>query len=311
MSVYDAVRRSGEINGAFDALVKRCARVVVRVHSFPPLGGHQVWDDEAVDDLVQGFYAARPIGERVATMLAKAHDEASFVKILETALRRHIQSELRATPQGSIARTLKDIISRESDLELRGEHVHLATWPSDIPASVYGEESLLNAAHHVSITRPRWHPESSHRAPLADRASLVAVSRAVLEKAGGAVPFPSLLDVIIARCGAADQLSIQPVHNLPTGEPAVDDDAYASTRAAEIWHSLDHHERRSVGLLNEGVREAARHLNLGKTRASEVLKGARAALREHLLDEDDPAGVVRALRRLAAADSEGGFGVSK
>lgn len=126
MPVYDVLCGTGEVTREFVELLLRITRTVVRFRNFPPLDPHHRWDDDAFNDLVQDFYCARPIGERLAVLLAGTSNEAAFVSGLETAVTRHIQSALRRTPRGRIARTVKGIIEDEPRFEYTEDHVCLA-----------------------------------------------------------------------------------------------------------------------------------------------------------------------------------------
>ena len=311
MSVYDQLRNTGEVKPEFVALARRLARAVVRLHNFPPLDRHLGWTPPAFNDLLQGFFAARPIEERLAVLLAAAPNEAAFVAGLETALVRHIQSELRRTPRGSIARTVRGVIDTDPRFELRQEHLALKAWPSTLQPAQCDEAVLHQAVRSVQLVVPAWNPNSTHRAPFADRASLVRLLHTLLNSAGAPVSFNTVLAVVIRR-SVVPELSREVPTDDHTSLAESPDEAspYAASRAAEVWRQLTEQQRRSVGALGAGVREAAQHIGIGKSRAAEVLAETRAQLAVMLENDPDAVDVARELLRLAAeADRLPGSGV--
>ncbi len=301
MSAYDELRRTGEISHEFVSLLLRLAKAVVRVRNFPALAPHSRWDGDALNELVQDFCCARPITERVALLIAEAPSEAAFVTRLEIALIRHIQSSLRRTPRGSVARTVRHVIDDDARFKYRQDHVALVVWDDARAPSECDEQTMRAAVACVLVTVPSWNPASQHRAPIADRQSLAALCNAVLVAAGGPVQFNTVLDLIIERCLVPGLAKVRPGHELPhADEPSVDARGYAAARAMEIWVVLTDPQRKAVGSIGDSVRQAGERLGVGKTRASELLGEARGLLADHLRDEPDQAAVARELLLLAA-----------
>ncbi len=301
VSVYDDLCTAGEVTYEFVALVRRLARAVVRLRNFPPLDRHRYWTPEAIDDIVQDFFAACPINKRLSVLLAASPNEAAFVSGLETAIIRHVQSEFRKSPRGSVARTVRGVIDDEPRFEVRDDFVALPGWPPACQPAQCGEAVLHRAVERVEVVVPPWKANSAHRAPFADRPSIVRLVDTVLTIAGAPVAFNTVLDVVIGRC-VIPELS----REVPAGdytlidEPLAEPSEYASARAAEVWRQLTLQQRRALGALGGSIREAAPHIGVAKTRAGEVLAETRAALEGLLQDDPDAIDVARELLRLAA-----------
>jgi hypothetical protein len=124
---------------------------------------------------------------------------------------------------------------------------------------------------------------------------------AVVAAAGAPVGFNTVLDVVIGRCAIPElDREVQTGDYSVIDEPEAEASEYAAARAREIWRQLTPQQRYALGALGDSAREAAPHIGVGKTRANEVLTGARMILAELLADDPQRAGVARELLCLAA-----------
>ena len=234
---------------------------------FPVLAPDGGWQPADFEDLVGEFLVER-IEKVTANLLALAGDEDAVRRLLRKSIRHWLVDQARKTPLGALRRRLEDLLAADVAFErvpdgeagagrwrLAGTAV--APWSGR-------SEDLVKAAREVPNVRiPSWSSDT-RRAPVADRASLVAVARAVLTAAGGSLEIAQLVGVFVARFPVVldpavapfpdDQMSQGNRDEALTPEDAViaaDDELDAALTAAQVVAMLSPSERHIVPYLND------------------------------------------------------------
>ncbi len=218
------------------------------------------------DDAVQEFLADR-IEAVTVTLAAQAGDEAPFGRLLRRSIRNWLVDQARKTAIGALRRSVEKVLAEEEAFEQvpKGD-VGAGRWriagTSGEPWSG-GLDDLISVAWAVPHVRvPKW-SSASRRAPVADRPSLLAVARAVLEAASGSLETGQLVAVFAARFEAVLDPVEVPLHNDAeasigqSGEPAPEE--YVIAAAAEVDAAVSAAE--IVGLLSPRERAIVPHLD--------------------------------------------------
>ena len=173
-------------------------RKVVTTYNFPPPDGFSSWDEDAIATNVHEFLTGPRSTQRLVQLAISATDDESFERLLFKALHNFMRDQGRRTVVGAVVRQeLKDVVGQSDVFVVSGEQVHLA----DGPDEVFGgdEAALVRAALRIDAVTRRWRPDAKRQGPLASRADMIAMVRAVLVAADGAVTFATLARVIARR----------------------------------------------------------------------------------------------------------------
>jgi hypothetical protein len=289
----------------------QCLRLIMKLMTeelrrFPALTpGGGLRPDDATDK-ASDFFVKK--GETVTTnLLVLATDDESVGRLLRTSIRHWLIDQARTTGIGSVRHSVEKVLADDDAFEQVGPG---ARWRL---AGTFGgpfsgdENELLRAARSVrSVRIPQW-SSSSRRAPLADRASIVAVCRAVLSAANGSLEVGQLVHVLLERFPVVLDRVIVPVSDFEddcadaelTPEEqvmAAEDELTAAVTAAQVVGMLAPEERRIVRYLDD-AKAVQRELGCGRSQAYEHVKRLREKLRE-LVGDDDVAAVGREVIRL-------------
>lgn len=315
ISAFDELRALGRFGRACLTLVQNLMRE--EAHRFPALTPEGGWQGVDLEDLASDFLTDR-LTRVTANLLALATDDASMGRLLRVSIRRWLIDRARETAVGSVRRTIEKLLSSEDDFEeVPAGEVGAGRWRlTDTSGQPWAGdiEELIVAARVVSNVKiPKW-SSSTRRAPLADRASMVAVARAALEAAGGgSLELAQLVTVFVARFPAALDPAMVP---LPEGDEAdmADDDAVnaeqqliqaeeelsAAVSAASVVGMLSPPERQIVPFLDD-VSAIQEILGCGRSQAYHKAKRLRDKLSQLVGDSDDVRGigleVIRLCRR--------------
>ncbi|MFD7091021.1 hypothetical protein ACFV94_24935 [Streptomyces sp. NPDC059896] len=267
---------------------------------FPVLAPTAGWQSADWEDLLGDFLEER--AEAVTSNLQSlAIDDASMGRLLRRSIRNWLIDRARETGPGALRRRLEEVLSAEPEFEQVPEGQPGAKrWR--LPGSGWAPWSgdtakLVEAAQAVSAVRiPKW-SSTTRRAPIADRASIVAVAGAVLSAAGGSLEIAQLVEVFVARFpivldpvivsadegsdGIYRDTALTPEEAVVAAEEELD----AAVTAAEIVGMLSPEERRIVPIADQQakVREL---LGCGRSQASLKVKRLRERLKQLVGDHD-------------------------
>ncbi|MFE4828112.1 hypothetical protein [Streptomyces sp. NPDC056672] len=267
---------------------------------FPALTHGTGWQPADWEDLFGDFLEERAKAV-TANLLSLATDDASMGRLLRRSIRNWLIDRARETGPGALRRRLEEVLSAEPEFEQvpegqpgakrwRLQGSGWAPWSGD-------SGKLVEAAQAVSAVRiPKW-SSTTRRAPIADRASIVAVASAVLSTAGSSletaqlvevftVRFPIVLDPVIVSTeegseGAYRDVALTPEEAMVAAEA----DLEAAVTAEEIVGMLSPEERRLVPIADQQlkVREL---LRCGRSQASLKVKRLRERLSQLIGDHD-------------------------
>jgi hypothetical protein len=237
---------------------------------FPALTPNGGWQMADIEDKTHDFFVER--GARVtSSLLAQAIDDASIGKLLRRSIRNWLIDQARKTGVGSVRRALEKILTADDAFEEGppSGHWRLAGTFGDPFAG--DDAMLIDATQSVrNIRIPPW-SSSTRRAPLADRASMVALCRAVLTAADGSVELGRLVRVMLARFPVVLDPVVVPLPDdaeskspememlTPEGQVIAAEDALAAAvTAAEVVGMLTPTERLIVPHLDnhEAIQQA-------------------------------------------------------
>lgn len=295
----------------------RTVRSVVFAHNFPPPPGYGRWTVDAVIEATHEFLTSPNAGERLAYLALTADSEASFQRLLDTAVANYFRSEGRRTAVGKIVIRLRELLDSEHGFAIVPAGTPGAgnvTLGDAEPDRVWdGDGSgLLAAAYAVDdVTVVRWRADSRREPPLSDAGSLRAVSAAVLAAARGSMRFGDLAAVVGRRFGLGPTALVTPTDELDlvadsgTGDIAAAGSDDIASAAAELLAGLPPRERLVLAWLGEPLRVIADRTGLARSTAGWVATRLRADLADTLRGEPDSAAIVVEAQRLARAATSG------
>lgn len=268
-------------------------------------GGHYGYSGskDELSDYVNGFYAKKA-GAVTVTLMAQATDDASVGKYLRRSVRNWLIEESRRHGSGPLARRVGELLSGSDEFDkvpVRTEGA--GRWRlagTSGPPWGGAVSELVSAAHTVREVRtPSW-TSDTRRAPIADRDDLLAVLRAVLERAGGPVELTVLVQVMHQRFPAAvdvepDRLDSEEGARVrdavPSSEPdpeetllAAEHDAAVAELADRIDSRLEEWERAVLAARGDSGVLAVR-LECGRTKAYGYVNSAYRHLQELAAEE--------------------------
>jgi hypothetical protein len=269
------------------ALVLKLLREELR--QFPALS-NQEFEDVTHDFLVDRI---KPL---TAALLAQATSDASLGKLLRTSIKNWLIDRARATGTGPLRRTIEKVLSTTSLFErVAADKEGAGRWRlanSDSEPWGGNVDDLIATAWSVQDVRvPKW-ASDTRRPPIADRASLVEIIRAVLERAGGSLETADLVIVFANRFAAAldplvvsiddDENTIDVAATASAPEETLLADAVAldvATAAAEIAGRLTQAERAIVPLLGDSS-SIQQRLGKGRSQSAAIAAKLKSKVRE-------------------------------
>ncbi|WP_152564103.1 hypothetical protein [Actinomadura welshii] len=256
------------------------------------------------EDLLQEFLADR-FKALTAALLAQASDEGSMGRLVRKSIKNWLIDQARKTGTGPLRRSLEGLLAQDAIFEkvppgAEGAGRWRLAGSAGPPYSGHTGD-LVDAARAVPNVRiPPW-SSSKRRAPAADKASMVAVARAVLEAASGSLEIAQIVEVFVARFPAVLDPVVVPLLESeigdgfyqPTPEEAVvaaDDEVDHATNAAGIVGTLSAAEQQILRCLTD-PQAVERLLGCGRSQAYHHIKRLREKLKQ-LAGEDDAARAV-------------------
>lgn len=288
------------------------------VHRFPVLEPAGGWQPTELDDCVHDFLEQR-LAAVTAMLLAEAHDDDSVGRLVRRSIRNWLIDRARETAVGYVRRRLERLLDSSAEFatvpagEPGAERWYLAG--GDPPGPWSGEfDELVRAAHSVRRVRvPPW-SSTSRRAPIADRASLIAVARAVFERAGGSLDVAELTHVFVRRFPVVLDPAIQPVdaeiESLPAGAPTPEEvvvreeaELEAAADAVAVLAMLSPQERTLLAC-REDITAVRNALGCGRSKAYQQVQRLNEKLVQLAGDDDEGRAMTLEVIRLCAPADE-------
>jgi hypothetical protein len=293
---WQELRETGALGPAGVALLYELVRKAVAVKNLPAPDGQRNWPPDALVEVAHDVFAHRKGPERLLSLANRSTDEDSFRNQLYTLVANDLASRNRRTERGRLHDRLGDVVDGMADVEHDGRLIRL-TGCYELHREARFDE-LVAAASTVAPVVPAWNPLSPHTPPVADRASLDAMIRAVLRTAGGWISRGDLTAVLAVRLGVHDA----PVHRDDEGWERIAPVSYADP-AAQVG-KLDAADRLLAGLnpqeqmvlpyLDDSATEIAKATGLGRTTAYKAAERARFKVKQALDGDPDAAATLGA-----------------
>lgn len=283
MSAWEELQRDGVFGTEATVELYRCVRAVARVGNFPPPTGHQRWSLDAIEETAHDVFADANGPQRLVELAVKAHDDASFRRLLEQVVRNFLRDRARATTKGRLIRRLREVLDADPRFRFvadgqpgAGRNIELADGTT--PGVWNGRlTDLVAAAYTVTdVTIVRWRLDARRQSPVADADSLADVCEATLRAAGASLALADLADVVAARFAVGPTPVVTPVDDIDPWLPTIDSIGLAETEAdiqigaQQLLSQLTKREQLVLAYLDQPVRQIADRTGLGKSVAAQV-----------------------------------------
>ncbi|HEX7133624.1 MAG TPA: hypothetical protein VF228_13695 [Iamia sp.] len=297
-----------EVGEAFLALLQRTIGAVARAGLYPPPGGRDHWDADAVDTTVADFLASSQTPRRLTDLRTHCRTDQALRARLQRTIKNFLADGGRRTPVGRLVLRFNEVLGEEPDFERDGLYWRLAGTTSE-PA-VVDVETLVGVVAALEVTVPPAWRKGDRQGPEIDRSSVVRVACAALEAAGGPLRPADLAQLAARRLGlGAPPLSIDatafdpaPAHAHPTDPTGAG--ALVDLRADEVFSRLNEAERAAIAPPHLPVEALGRSLGVSGSKAHLIRKRAVTILQDELGDEDDGQAVATAVFERARTWSE-------
>ncbi|MGH9116501.1 MAG: hypothetical protein ACRD0A_01070 [Acidimicrobiales bacterium] len=272
-------------------LLYRTVRAIVVAHGYPPPGGRNRWDADAVAETAHDFLADDRTPTRLAHLAVHSIDDVGFDRLLHRLVLNFLRDGGRRTETGRLMVRLRVVLGqREEFVAERGDRWRLASQPAQ-PSGVAPAVLVEAASAETDVDVPRWSPQTRRRPPVADAASLERLCRRVLEAAAGTLPLDHLAQSIAPRLGLSPVPIAHPVDDRDPLDAVVApqhaDAVLDSMRAAEIFAILNQRERLLLATAGTPVRELRSVIGVGPSQAAEALGRLRTLLAGELRDDEN------------------------
>lgn len=293
--------RDGRAGPGFTAELQRTLRAVAVARNFPPPEGHATWDADAVWSAAAEFMGDAQTPRRLADLAVHCATADALRARLQGAVRNFLADLGRRTPIGKLVVRINDVLRTDPGFELVG-----GRWACRDGARSPGVddgEALGRAIAGMTVVVPAWGHDARREAPVADRDTIVALCRAVLDAAGGTLTPRALARVIGRRLGLGQaplSLEVSALDPSAAGGPvSLESEALRVGRAAEVLGQLNDRERLAVGFPELTVRQLAPVLGVSPSQGHVIRGRAAEVIRLELLDDDDAEGIALLVMELA------------
>lgn len=293
---WQELRDAGVLGQSGVELLYETVRKVVALRNLPPPDGVTKWTSDQLVEVAHDVFAHRKGPERLLSLAHRSTDEASFRAQLFRLVANDLASRNRSTERGKLHERLRDVVEGLADVKTDGKQIYLVgVEDGTLPARF---DELVAAASTVAQVVPPWNPMSTHSPPIADRASLEEMIRAVLIAAGSPISLGDLTAVLAVRLGVHDA----PVHRDDDGWERITPVSYADPEsevgavdaAERLLANLNTKEQMVLPYLEESTTEIAKATGLGRTTAYKAADMARFKVRRFLADDPDAAATLGA-----------------
>ncbi|MGH3630711.1 MAG: hypothetical protein ACRDRL_25125 [Sciscionella sp.] len=273
-----------------------------------------------MEDLVGKFLAER-LQKVTANLLALADDDDSVGRLLRKSIRHWLIDQARQTAVGSVRRTVEKVLAGEESIEqVPSGELGAGRWrlagTAGRPWSGALDDLVVAARTVPNVKIPKW-SSAVRRPPMADRASITAVVRAVLTAAEGSLEVAQIVEVFVARFPvvldpatiplpdavefeAHDRTAVTPEEQVIAVEEEID----AAASAVSVVAMLSPQEREIVRHFGD-IPAIQALLGCGRTQAYHQAKWLREKLTQLVGDSDDVRAVGLEVIRLCGGPASG------
>jgi hypothetical protein len=305
MGAFDELRSTGSLGPDGARLLYRLVQAVALARNFPPPDGYAQWSKEAALDIAHDFIDGPRGRRRLADLVVRATDEASFEALLSTAVLNFHRDRSRRTDFGVLVRRVSDVLARSQRFAgLAGEPTrwYLPGAP-EAPSAVAPTVLAAAACAETELTVPRWE-SSRRRAPHADFATFERLINRVLEVAKGSLAARQIADAITARLDPRrSPLSVEldVLERLPDDRAGMrtEGQVLSTIQAQEIFAELSDREKILLATWERPVRDLESVLGVARTQAAVLRQRLADELARRLADDSDADAVVHQLVELA------------
>jgi hypothetical protein len=299
--------QAGAAGDEFVALLRRTIRAVGVSRNFPPPEGHPMWDADALHTAAAEFMADRQTPRRLTDLAVHCGSDAALRARLQGAVRNFLADLGRRTPLGKLVLRINDVLGGEDGFRRVDGRWARARGP--VEAGNDDPDLLARAIQGHDIVLPNWGHDARRAAPVADRATIVALCGSLLDAAGGTLTPRSLARAIGHRLGigqAPVALEVNALDDPAAGEGAAAADRTGSEalrliRATEVLAELNDAERMAVAHPEYTVRQLAPVLGASASKAHLIRQRAVDIIRVEVLDDEDGEAVALLVMELARA----------
>lgn len=307
MTAWTELREDGRLGEMGAKALYRSVRVTAVAHNFPPPASSGYWDEAAVAEVAHDFLTGPRGLARMTELALRADDDASFARLLDTAVLNHLRDVARRTDRGRLIRRIKEVMTddeRFARAPAGQEWWCLAGGSSQ--ASTVPVRDIGPHLADVAVLVPRWSSEERN-APVADRGTLIDLLIAALTAADGALTDADLAELVSGRIDTRRSPLTVELENLEgISEPAALDRqpsarVVARSEAVAIFDNLGDVARIILTVADRPVREIGSAAGMGKSQAAEHRQRLYDSLRVTLGESEDALAVLEELTALSAA----------
>ena len=324
--------QAGRAGGEFVMELQRTIRAVAVTRNFPPPEGHARWDADAVWSVASEFMADAQTPRRLTDLAVHCATGDALRARLQGTVRNFLADLGRRTPIGKLVVRINDVLRGDAGFVLVGDRWGRAGGALGADAGADDPEALARAiAGHVVVV-PAWGHDAHRAAPVADRATIVALCGALVDAAGGSLTPRALARAIGHRLGlgqaplSLDVTAFDGPAGLGSRSGAAATGAFDSTasealrlrRAGEVLAELNDRERLTMAYPELTVRQLAPLLGASPSQCHVIRGRAAEIVRLELVDDDDAEAVAllvmdlaRSLADLVDNDAGSAVGVAR
>jgi hypothetical protein len=298
MTALDELQ-AGKVGPELVAVLQRTIRAVAVARNFPPPEGHGRWDADAVRSTTAELLSDAQTPRRLTDLAVHCASEQALRARLQGTVRNFLADVGRRTPIGKLVVRINDVLRTEAGFVWVAGRWAREGAPAATGAGVDDPEALGQAIAGITIVVPAWGHDAQRVAPVADRATIVSLCRALLDAAGGSLTPRALARAIGRRLGLGQApLSLDVVAFDGAGGAGAGGGSLSPTdstasealrvgRAAEVLSRLNDRERVSVGYPELTVRQLAPLLGVSPSQGHVIRSRATEIIRQELVDDDD------------------------
>jgi hypothetical protein len=254
---------------------------------------------------VTDFLADPKTARRLTDLVTHCRTDDSLKRRLQATVQNFLADIGRHTPVGRLVLRFNEVLSTNGAFERRGRswaRPEMAAEPAAVDLDV-----LVSAASAVQVALPTAWATGSRQSPDLDADSVVRLTAALLDAAGGPLTTSVLAQVTALRLGiggaplSIEAAAFDPPEHYTTSPDTTGAAALLDIRAAEVFSLLNDAQRVSIGLPEVPVARLGPVLGISGSSAALVRKRAIAILKDELDEEEDGQSVADAVLELARA----------
>lgn len=291
MSALDELL-GNKVGPDFLMLLQRTIGIVANARNFPAPDGFQRWDAKAVTAAVTEFLASPRTPRRLTDLATHCKTDEALKRRLNKTVENFFADSGRRTPVGRLVLRINEVLEQNDAFTRSG-----ACWAfaesADMPAAAIDLDALVAAAAPVDIVVPTTWRVGTRQSPEIDFASVVRLTRAVLDAAGGPVSSAVIAQVAAKRLGlgmapiSLEANALDPPQPSRGSSDGTGDAVLVELRAHQVFSQLNDAERISVGWAEMSTADLGTALGVSKSKAAYIRKRAIALLHDELADDEN------------------------